>query len=205
LNVGKVIAGFAAAVVAAEGVYAAAAGPSTLLRPPGSQSEADFMSRCIKCGKCIEACPYKAIHTAGPLAGAAAGTPCIDAENQACRMCEDFPCVAVCPTGALRDVATREDVDMGYAKLNENTCIAFQGMRCEVCYRVCPLIDRAIEIKPDALQGDDIHARLIPTVNKDICTGCGLCVQRCVVREPEVPIRIVSIAEQEKKGIRDEA
>ena len=38
----------------------------------------------------------------------------------------------------------------------------------------------------------------MPTIDTSVCTGCGLCVQRCVVREPKVPIRIVSRAEQEK-------
>lgn len=198
MGIGKFIAGVAAALVAVEGVYQAAAGPSALLRPPGSQGEADFMSRCIKCGKCLEACPYQAIIMAGAREGAAAGTPCIEAATRACRMCEDFPCVEVCPTGALRDVASRDDINMGYAKINENTCIAFLGMRCEVCYRVCPLIDEAISIEYQRMDNDDIHAKFIPVVDKEKCTGCGLCVQRCVVRDPKVPIRIVSIAEQEQ-------
>ena len=202
MGIGKIIAGLSAAIVAAEGIQAVAAGPSTLLRPPGSQSEADFMARCTRCGKCIEACKYKALKAADGFSGAAVGTPTLDVERQACRMCEDFPCIAACPTGALRDVVKREDVDMGYAVINEDGCIAFQGMRCEVCYRVCPLVDRAIKIEPDALEGDNIHVKFIPKVDPDVCTGCGLCVQRCVIREPKVPIRICSIAEQEKKGKR---
>ncbi len=196
----KLIAGIAAGAVALEGAYALAAGASSLVRPPGSCGERDFMARCVKCGKCIEACPYKAIRAAGADAGAAVGTPMLEPESRACRLCPDFPCVAACPTGALRDVAEKHDVDMGYVKINENTCIAFKGMRCEVCYRVCPLIDEAISIEYRAMENDAIHAKFIPTIDKDACTGCGLCVQRCVVREPKVAMRIVSIAEQEKKG-----
>ena len=199
MGFGQIIAGIAAAAVVAEGAYATATGPSKLLRPPGSQGESDFMSRCIKCGKCIEACPYQAIKTAGLLEGAAAGTPCIEEAERACRLCKDFPCVAACPTGALRDVEKKEDVDMGYVKINQNTCIAFQGLRCEVCYRVCPLIDEAITIEYEELETDNIHMKFIPTINKEKCTGCGLCVQRCVVREPKVAMRVVSIAEQELK------
>ena len=74
------------------------------------------------------------------------GTPMIDARAQACRLCEDFPCVEACPTNALRDIETRSDVKMGVAVIDEDLCIAFQGMRCEVCYRTCPLIDEAIVI-----------------------------------------------------------
>ena len=74
MGAGKVIAGLAALVVAAEGVASVAGNASSkLLRPPGIQSEQDFMARCIKCGKCIEACPYAALHAAGITEGAAAG------------------------------------------------------------------------------------------------------------------------------------
>jgi len=199
MGAGKIIAGLAALAVAAEGVVSVTANAtSALLRPPGIQSERDFMARCIKCGKCIEACPYAALHVADASQGAAAGTPCIDAREQACRLCADFPCVDVCPTQALRDVAEKHDPHMGYARIEEDVCIAYQGYRCEVCYRICPLIDEAITIDFQSLEGDDIHMKFAPVVNKDVCTGCGLCVERCAVSEPYVPIRIVTLAEQEK-------
>lgn len=156
------------------------------------------MARCIKCGKCVEACPHVALHVADALQGAAAGTPFIEARVQACRLCPDFPCVEVCPTQAIRDVVDKHDPRMGYARIEEDVCIAYQGYRCEVCYRVCPLIDEAITIDFQNLEGDDIHTKFIPVVNKDVCTGCGLCVNRCVVSDPYVPIRIVTLAEQEK-------
>ena len=203
MSAGKIIAGLAAAVVAAEGVFSVAANSSSkLLRPPGIQGERDFMARCIKCGKCIEACPYAALHAAGPMEGAAAGTPYIDAREQACRLCKGFPCVAACPTGALRDVVERSDPKAGYAHIDEEVCIAYKGYRCEVCYRVCPLIDEAITLDFQAMEQDDIHTKFIPTINKDICTGCGLCVERCAVSEPYVPIRIVTRAEQERDAGR---
>lgn len=203
MGAGKIIAGLAAAVVAAEGVAAVAMGSSSnLLRPPGIQSERDFMARCIKCGKCAEACPYAAVHMADAMQGSAAGTPFIDAREQACRLCLDFPCVKACPTGALRDVADRHDPHAGYAKIEEDVCIAYKGYRCEVCYRICPLIDEAITIDFQAMENDSIHTKFIPTINEDVCTGCGLCVERCAVSEPYVPIRIVTCAEQEKETRR---
>ena len=82
----SIIAGIAAAIVGGQAVYLAAAGKGELLRPPGAQSESDFMARCVKCGKCLEACPYRAVHVAPGNAGAAAGTPVIDAREQACRL-----------------------------------------------------------------------------------------------------------------------
>ena len=199
MGAGKIIAGIAAAIVAAEGVAGFVMGSSSkLLRPPGIQSERDFLARCVKCGKCIEACPYAALHAAGPLEGSAAGTPFINAREQACRLCADFPCVKACPTNALRDVSEKHEPHMGYARIEEDVCIAYQGYRCEVCYRICPLIDEAIKIDFQSLEGDDIHTKFIPTIDEDVCTGCGLCVERCAVSEPYVPIRIVTLAEKEK-------
>ena len=112
--------------------------------------------------------------------------------DNACRLCEDFPCVHACPTGALRDVATRNDVKMGVAVIDEEACIAYQGMRCEVCYRICPLIDRAITIDYRLREGDAIHSIFAPIINKDECVGCGLCTMRCVVGEPTVAVRIAT-------------
>ncbi len=191
-------AAVAAVFLAAEGVCSAAVGNAGLLRPPGSQGEADFISRCIKCGKCALACPHAVINMAGASQGVSAGTPTIDARAAACKLCEDFPCVNACPTGALRNVETPAEVNMGYALIDENLCLAHEGMRCEVCYRVCPFIDQAITIDYQQREGDAIHAKFIPVVNREVCTGCGLCVERCVVSEPRVAIRIVSIAEQQK-------
>ena len=192
----SIIAGIAAAIVGGQAVYLAAAGKGELLRPPGAQSESDFMARCVKCGKCLEACPYRAVHVAPGNAGAAAGTPVIDAREQACRLCEDFPCVAACPTGALRDVEARADVHMGTAVIEEDLCIALQGMRGEVCYRVCPLIDEAMTIDYRMREGDAIHAVFAPRIDREKCVGCGLCVERCVVGEPRVAIRIVADPDQ---------
>lgn len=192
----NVIAGASAAIVAFQAVAYASRGESSLLRPPGAQGESDFMARCIKCGKCIDACPYQTLKPAGNEAGMAVGTPRIDARDQACRLCEDFPCVDVCPTGALRDVSARSDVRMGVAVIDEEGCIAFQGMRCEVCYRACPLIDQAIVIDYRMREGDAIHTLFAPVIDEDACVGCGLCVERCVISEPTVPIRIATDAER---------
>ena len=178
MKVSSVIAGASAALVAFQAALYASHGEADLLRPPGAHGEKDFASRCVKCGKCMEACPYIAIKPARDDAGAAVGTPMIDARAQACRLCEDFPCVEACPTNALRDIETRSDVKMGIAVIDEDLCIAFQGMRCEVCYRTCPLIDEAIVIDYRLREGDAIHSVFAPVIDEDKCVGCGLCVER---------------------------
>lgn len=191
MGISKYVPYAAAALLGVQALAYIAHPTDGLIRPPGAQGEKDFSSRCVKCGRCIEACPYAAIVTAGRNAGSAVGSPTLDLRNQACRLCHDFPCAAACPTDALRGIAAVEDVDMGYAVVNEDLCIALQGMRCEVCYRACPLIDRAITIDYRLREGDSIHSVFAPVIDEQACVGCGLCVERCVVGEPEVAINVV--------------
>ena len=58
-------------------------------------------------------------------------------------MCEDIPCAKVCPSGALdREIESIDDARMGLAVLvDQENCLNFQGLRCDVCYRECPKID----------------------------------------------------------------
>lgn len=191
MGISKYVPYAAAALLGVQALAYIAHPTDGLIRPPGAQGEKDFSSRCVKCGRCLEACPYAAIVAAGPNAGSAVGSPTLDLRNQACRLCHDFPCAAACPTDALRGIAAVEDVDMGYAVVNEDLCIALQGMRCEVCYRACPLIDRAITIDYRLREGDSIHSVFAPVIDEQACVGCGLCVERCVVGEPEVAINVV--------------
>ena len=187
-TVAKIVAG---ALVGAGAIASCIRTTDGALRPPGARDEADFLSKCIKCGRCIEACPYGAAYALGGIAGPAVGTPTIDARLQACRLCEDLPCIAACPTGALEQIDDRRDVRMGLAVIDRDLCIAVKALRCEVCYRACPLIDEAIRIDYKMRDGDAIHSVFEPVIDVDKCTGCGLCVERCVVSDPRVAIRIV--------------
>lgn len=181
----------AAGVLGANVAWQASCQTGGLLRPPGASTEEDFIARCVKCGRCVEACPYAVLHVARLEGGLAAGTPTFDARAHACRLCEDLPCIDACPTEALHPLPSREDVRIGTAVIDEELCIALKGMRCEVCYRVCPLIDRAITIDYRTIEGDAIHSIFAPIVHEDACTGCGLCVERCVVSEPDTAIKVV--------------
>lgn len=164
-------------------------GSKTVLRPPGAADEDEFMALCVRCGKCNQACPFDSIKMGNEKLGLGLGTPYIDARDNPCRLCPDFPCVAACPTEALSGIKEVEDVNMGTAVIDEDTCIAFKGNRCEVCYRECPLIDEAITIDYRMRPGDEIHAMFIPVINKDKCVGCGICENRCVTDNP-ISIRV---------------
>lgn len=165
--------------------------PATALRPPGALAERQFLSACVRCGLCVRDCPYDTLKLARMLDDVAAGTPYFSAREIPCEMCDDIPCVAACPTGALDPALT--DIDaarMGLATLvDQENCLNFQGLRCDVCYRVCPLLDEAItlELQHDARSGK--HAKFIPTVHSEKCTGCGKCEHACVL--PEAAIKVL--------------
>ncbi len=170
--------------------------PPTALRPPGALPEELFLAACVRCGLCVRDCPYDTLRLADLTDGPAPGTPYFVAREVPCEMCEDIPCRAACPTGALDPALTAiEDARMGLAVLvDRETCLNWQGLRCDVCYRVCPLIDRAItlEMQPNPRTG--AHALFIPTVHSEACTGCGKCERACVLEEAAIKVLPLAVA-----------
>jgi ferredoxin-type protein NapG len=165
------------------GLYArhATALPPAAIRPPGALPETTFSSACIRCGLCVRDCPYDILHLAKPEEPMATGTPYFVARQAPCEMCDDIPCVKACPTGALDHALT--DINkarMGLAVLiDHETCLNFLGLRCDICYRICPVIDKAITLEPQSNARTGKHAMFIPTVHSDACTGCGKCEKAC--------------------------
>ncbi|MDG2947132.1 ferredoxin-type protein NapG [Bisgaard Taxon 10/6] len=166
------------------------------LRPPGALSEKDFLVACTRCGQCVQACPYDMLHLASLLSPMEAGTPYFVARDKPCEMCPDIPCMNACPSGALsKELKDINDARMGLAVLlDHETCLNWQGLRCDVCYRVCPLIDKAITLENIHNDRTHIHAKLIPTVHSDACTGCGKCEQACVLEEAAIKVLPMDLA-----------
>ncbi len=168
-----------------------------ILRPPGAKNETDFLRMCIKCGQCAEACPFDTLRMAKPGDNKPMGTPYFIPRDVACYMCTDIPCVPVCPTGALDEESVSTVVEgekvldinkskMGVAVIDEESCIAYWGIQCDACYRACPLMDEAISLDYRRNERTGKHALLIPKVNSDICTGCGLCEHACVTQKAAI-------------------
>ncbi len=174
------------------GLYSksASALPAQALRPPGALPEADFLAACVRCGLCVRDCPYDILKLSDLGDTVATGTPYFTARKIACEMCEDIPCVKACPTGALDPELTDiNKAQMGLAALvDHESCLNFLGLRCDVCYRVCPVIDKAITLETQHNPRSDRHAMLLPTVHSDHCTGCGKCEKSCVL--PEAAIKV---------------
>ncbi len=178
-----------------------AKGSELVLRPPGALKEKEFLKTCIKCGLCVEACPYDTLKLANADDSVAIGTPFFTPRITPCYMCTDIPCVPICPTESLSDesvtskseITNEETLDinkseMGLAILDTNNCLAFLGVRCDACYRACPLMGEAITLDLERNTRTNKHALIKPHVHADICTGCGMCEHACVTEKPSIII-----------------
>ncbi len=198
---------FGAAVAAARWLGASMAEASAdVVRPPGALGEDDFLSRCIRCQRCADACPNRCITAFSEASGkqfslvpgpGQEGTPVIFPRRQACNLCasegaaETLRCTDACPTGALRVVpkereAIQASVVMGHAVVDENLCYSYTGSSCGVCVRACPF-------ERDALRSGFFER---PEVTADRCVGCGLCERSCV-RYPQA-ITVVPSRERQR-------
>ena len=197
------VAGGAGLLALVVGMYAkqASALPATAIRPPGALPEAEFLAACVRCGLCVRDCPYNTLKLAELGDSVATGTPYFEARRIPCEMCEDIPCVVACPTGALdRALTDIEQSRMGLAVLiDQENCLNFLGLRCDVCYRVCPVIDKAITLERMHNPRSDRHAMLLPTVHSEHCTGCGKCEKACVLPgESAIKVLPIKLAQGSK-------
>ena len=174
---------------------------SLVLRPPAALAEEDFLATCIRCGLCVEGCPYDTLNLAKPGDNFPIGTPFMTPRKIPCYMCEDIPCVPVCPTGALDVKSVTKDkklditqVKMGVAVIDDNSCIAFWGIQCDACYRACPLLGEAIVLEHARNERTGKHAFLKPVVKVDVCTGCGMCEHACVTEKAAIYVLPTEVA-----------
>jgi len=155
------------------------------LRPPGALAEEQFKKQCIGCFKCATACPNDCIEMAGFEHGFEnVHTPNIVARSKACTLC--MRCTEVCPTGALTEISrnlevVHKEVKMGTAIVDEDLCFSYHGRTCGVCYRACPFPGKALKV--------GLYEQ--PTVNPDLCVGCGLCEQACIHMPQAIRIKSV--------------
>jgi len=154
-----------------------------VLRPPGARPEPEFLAACLRCGQCVEACPFGSLQMAvGARMGIANGTPYVDSRAVPCYLCQghtDLKCIMVCPTGALEPVADPADIRMGVAVIDESVCLAYSRTVCRICWHSCPLPNQAITF----------DQRLRPVVDEEACIGCGLCDYACPTETSSIPIR----------------
>ena len=194
-------------------VLAAKSEAKGLLRPPGALAEKDFLASCIKCGQCIQVCPYHSLKLLDLAQGIDMGTPVVNARERGCYLCDLFPCVLCCPSGALNpEVQKIEQVEMGVAWVHDpHRCWAYtkkpvpttwletlkqHGNRTELEN------DLVEKLAPEANQPCRLCEVVCPVPERDnairlehglpivgpACVGCGACEEVC----PEGIIEIYS-------------
>lgn len=164
-----------------------------LIRPPGAGPERDFLARCLRCGRCMQACPTRVIQPAVAESGAEGlWTPVMVNRIGYCQY-DCIRCGQVCPTGALRNFSLAEKqgragevepIRLGLAVVDHGRCLAW-GMHqpCMACRHACPLEPKAIEADGVDLQDEDGFAYVLerPRVRAERCIGCGRCTYHCPV------------------------
>ncbi|MBP2665809.1 MAG: yccM 1 [Firmicutes bacterium] len=146
------------------------------LRPPGALEEADFLSTCSRCGRCIKACPSKCIRSMPASSGPAMFmTPYIVAREARCELTQH--CQQVCPTGAIARVPI-DKVLMGLAEIDHSQCLGWaHGKLCLLCQEQCP---------QHAIDSDDKDR---PSVRAELCVGCGACENGCPVEPAAIVVK----------------
>lgn len=162
-----------AAVLGSKTVYA----EKKVLRPPGALPETAFRLTCNRCGRCIKVCPNNALQPMPLTEGLECfETPQIIPREANCYLC--LSCQEVCPTGAISKVVELEQIHMGKAKLNTQTCLAWKENKlCLICVEQCPM---------GAIICDE---QMRPVVLTDQCVGCGSC-EKCCALDGEAAVRV---------------
>jgi ferredoxin-type protein NapG len=195
-------------VAAAGGIWAAKdfKPEKARLRPPGAVEEDRYLTMCIKCGQCLQVCPYDSILLEDYEGKAGVGTAYIAPLERGCYLCEAFPCVLACPTGALdHEANVIEKVHMGMAIIvNESACIALKNEKVtpEIIGRIYDHTkvitpeerrSRKVEIDPNDPEKVVLQKELLQKLSKQEGKTCTLCADLCPFQpDPSLAIGMVS-------------
>ena len=159
------------------------------IRPPYAIKEVEFLLACSRCSDCVDACPHDVLFKLSAKLGAdVVGTPAMALLSKGCHLCEDWPCVNACTTGALafpesgdeqpdeNDTQQPELPRLARMTIDENTCLPFSGPECGACVPVCPV--------PGALILNQEKPYIVPL----LCTGCALCREACILEEKAIHV-----------------
>ena len=190
---------------------------ATMIRPPGSVEEAEFLERCIKCDQCLNVCPTNVLQPATLKEGGieAVWTPVMNFHIAHCQL-KCTLCSEVCPTGAIRKIDVAEKlgegpyreqgpVRLGTAFIDTNRCLPWANqVPCVVCEEVCPVAPKAIQTYDEETK--DVFGKMVilnkPFIVPDLCIGCGICEAECPVQDqPAVYVTAVGESRSENRKL----
>ncbi|MBF0195273.1 MAG: 4Fe-4S binding protein [Magnetococcales bacterium] len=185
----------------------------TVIRPPGSLAEEEFLARCIKCAACMRVCPTNVLQPALLETGfEGLWTPILINRQGYCEH-HCVLCGQVCPTAAIRPISIEEKIGqkpfdepirLGTAFFDRGRCLPWAMQTpCIVCEEVCPTTPKAIWYRPTKVK--DRHGKITlvkqPFVEPATCIGCGICENKCPVTD-KAAIRVTSVGESRSKNNR---
>jgi len=166
-----------------------------VIRPPGALPEAEFLSRCVRCGACMKVCVTNGLQPLLLERGLAGlWSPVLIPRQGYC----EFRCTLCgqsCPSGAIQPLALerKQQTVIGKAVLDPSRCIPYaRGKNCLVCEEHCPTAPKAIVLRPRERLDPHGRAQIVmePVVLDDRCIGCGICETKCPVEGLEAGIRV---------------
>ncbi|MES2221351.1 MAG: 4Fe-4S dicluster domain-containing protein [Acidobacteriota bacterium] len=184
-----------------------------LIRPPGALQEADFLSRCIRCGECMKVCPNNSLQPTFAEAGLEGIwtpmlTPRIGYCEPSCVLCSE-----VCPTGAIWKISPPEKgwvvgldgpgkrkqarVRLGTAFYDRGRCLPWaMATSCIVCEEWCPVSPKAIYLQEADVVDAEGNKKTVqqPHIDPNRCVGCGACEYACPLQEHPA-VYVTSIGE----------
>ncbi|DAB29592.1 MAG TPA: 4Fe-4S ferredoxin [Sulfurimonas sp. UBA12504] len=166
------------------------------LRPPGAVPEKQFLALCIKCGQCLQVCPYHSIKLADFATGHGVGTPYIDANERGCYACNAVPCVLACPSGALDHHCEKPaDIHMGIAVLEfSDTCLAMSNTPIPKGYNT-----KMHNFTDDVRNVTELEEKLVDKLDAFEGKQCTLCADMCPLENPLSAIAMVPDANGGKR------
>ena len=159
------------------------------LRPPGAVDEKEFLGLCIKCGQCLQVCPYHSIKLSDLTKGHGEGTPYIDAMERGCYACEAVPCVLACPSGALdHHTEKATDIKMGIAVLErKRSCLAVRHQPVPKGYD-----EKMKEFVKNQTNVTQYEEKILEKFDGYEGKACTLCADMCPMPNPLSAIEMVT-------------
>jgi len=171
------------------------------ITPPGSVNVNRFNNSCTACQLCVSKCPSQVLQPTFTEYGIIGMMqPAMSFKhgycNYHCTLCSE-----ICPTKAIVEISEKEKKTLQIGLVHfvkENCVVVTDGNNCGACSEHCPT--QAVSMQP--YKGN----LNIPTINHELCVGCGGCEYICPVRPFRAiyvegnPVHLQAKVTEEKEG-----